>query len=250
MSDLEHGIRAASCDLSILVRPHGYPIHAPAIPILVENSRFPFARRFFTVDTAPLGRRIGRRPYRTPESYRRVAKQCSGRSRRRLLPSILAGVPTSNLPEVLCGPDAPKPTVAGVPRSLAASARSKRARADFLVSLRTATYAKYRNPEVQREIDKEGSRRASGHPDLWRAARSGPTQPNGRLRHARKRPREAFEPDPQWHLLFSKRPSPAAVSARRSVSRSNSAWLSMRPGCLPGMLSHYLTSSQYDPEWE
>src|SRR5438045_3228205 len=62
MNGPEHGGGTASCDLSILVARTDTQFMLRTIPHLVRTCRFPFARRFLMVDTAPLGRRYGRKP--------------------------------------------------------------------------------------------------------------------------------------------------------------------------------------------
>ena len=62
MNERQDGGGATTCDLSILVARTDTRFMLHTIPHLVRTCRFPFARRVLVVDTAPLGRRYGRRP--------------------------------------------------------------------------------------------------------------------------------------------------------------------------------------------
>ena len=58
----------ASCDLTFLVARTDTQFMLRTVPHLVSACRVPFARLFLMVDTAPLGRRYGRKPgIGTPE---------------------------------------------------------------------------------------------------------------------------------------------------------------------------------------
>ena len=246
MSDLEHGIRAASCDLSILVARTDTRFMLQTIPHLVRTSRFPFARRFLTVDTAPLGRRFGRRPgVGTPEELQACCEQL-----------LRAGVVDAIVPieyspayrrriyrKYFAGPMRQTHSGGGYP-ILGSIGALEESRADFLVHY-DSDMMLYQEPGFN-WID-EGIRLLQAHPDLLAVLpRSGPPHANGRLRQ-QEETGEAFEPDARGIYCFKTFTSRVSLVDRRRFDRL----LPLRPRLPLGeLVRNYLTAHSTMPEWE
>jgi len=246
MSQPEHGGRAAVCDLSILVARTDTRFMLRTIPHLVRTCRFPFARRFLMVDTAPLGRRYGRKPgIGTPEDLQACCTQLledgvvdalvpidySPAARRRIYRKHFAGLMRQTH------------SSGGYP-ILGSIQALEESRADYLVHFDSDMLL---HQEPGFSWIEEGIELLRAHPDLLAVLpRSGPPRPDGRLRQ-QEETGEAYEPDARGLYCFKTFTSRVFLVDRRRFDRL----LPLRPR-LPMMelLQNYLTSQSTMPEWE
>ena len=246
MNDHGHAGDAASCDLSILVARTDTRFMLQTIPRLVRTCRFPFARRFLMVDTAPLGRRYGRKPgIGTAEELQACCRQLvaagvvdgvvpidySPRYRRRIYRKHF-GVPMRQTH-----------SNGGYP-ILGSIAAIEESRADFFVHF-DSDMLLYQDPGFS-WID-QGIRLLRQNPDLLAVLpRSGPPHRDGRLRQ-QEETGEAFEPDARGIYCFKTFTSRGFLIDRRRFDRL----LPLRPRLpLVELLRNYLTAHNTMPEWE
>ena len=246
MSKPEHGGGAASCDLSILVARTDTRFMLQTIPHLVRTCGFSFARRFLMVDTAPLGRRYGRKPgIGTAEELQACCTQLlqagvvdaivpinySPRCRRRIYRKHFAG------------PMRQTHSHGGYP-ILGSIEALEESRAEFLVHF-DSDMLLYQEPGFS-WID-EGIRLLREHPDLLAVLpRSGPPHRDGRLRQ-QEETGEAYEPDARGIYCFKTFTSRVFLINRRRFDRL----LPLRPRLpLVELLRNYLTRQSTMPEWE
>jgi hypothetical protein len=246
MSVRESGAGAASCDLSILVARTDTQFMLRTIPHLVRACRFPFARRFLMVDTAPLGRRYGRKPgIGTPEELQAACHRLvqdgvvddlvpidySRDSRRRIYRKHLAGSMRQTHSH------------GGYP-ILGSIQALEESRADYLVHF-DSDMLLHQDPGYS-WID-EGIKLLRAYPDLLAVLpRSGPPRPDGRLKQ-QEETGEAFEPDARGLYCFKTFTSRVFLVDRRRFDRL----LPLRPRLpLRELLRNYLTARSTMPEWE
>jgi hypothetical protein len=246
MNDHGHAGGAASCDLSILVARTDTRFMLQTIPHLVRTCRFPFARRFLMLDTAPLGRRYGRKPgIGTAEELLACCTQLlqagvvdaitpinySPRYRRRTYRKHFA-VPMRQTH-----------SNGGYP-ILGSIAAIEESRADFFVHF-DSDMLLYQDSGFS-WID-QGIRLLRENPDLLAVLpRSGPPHRDGRLRQ-QEETGEAFEPDARGIYCFKTFTSRGFLIDRRRFDRL----LPLRPMLpLVELLRNYLTAHNTMPEWE
>jgi hypothetical protein len=246
MSKLETGEGAGSCDLSILVARTDTGFMLRTIPHLVRTCRFPFARRFLMVDTAPLGRRYGRKPgIGTAEELQACCTQ--------LLQAgvVDALVPIDYSPDTrrriyrkhFAGPMRQTHSHGGYP-ILGSIEALEGSRADYLVHF-DSDMLLHQDPGFS-WID-EGIKQLRAHPDLLAVLpRSGPPHPDGRLRQ-QEETGEAYQPDARGIYCFKTFTSRVFLVDPRRFDRL----LPLRPR-LPvlDLLRNYLTARSTMPEWE
>jgi hypothetical protein len=246
MSKPETGEGAGSCDLSILVARTDTRFMLRTIPHLVRTCRFPFARRFLMVDTAPLGRRYGRKPgIGTAEELQACCTQ--------LLQAgvVDALVPIDYSPDTrrriyrkhFAGPMRQTHSHGGYP-ILGSIEAIEGSRADYLVHF-DSDMLLHQDPGFS-WID-EGIKQLRAHPDLLAVLpRSGPPHPDGRLRQ-QEETGEAYQPDARGIYCFKTFTSRVFLVDRQRFDRL----LPLRPR-LPvlDLLRNYLTARSTMPEWE
>jgi hypothetical protein len=246
MTERPHGGDAVTCDLSILVARTDTQFMLQTIPHLVRTCRFPLARRFLMVDTAPLGRRYGRKPgIGTPEELQACCTQ--------LLQSgiVDAIIPINYAPEYrrriyrkhFAGPMRQTHSNGGYP-ILGSIAAIEESRADFLVHF-DSDMLLYQDAGFS--WIEEGIRLLRAHPDLLAVLpRSGPPHRDGRLRQ-QEATGEAYEPDARGLYCFKTFTSRVFLLERQRFERL----LPLRPRLpLIDLLRNYLTAHNTMPEWE
>jgi hypothetical protein len=246
MIEPQHGGGTVSCDLSILVARIDTRFMLHTIPHLVRSCRFPFARRFLMVDTAPLGRRYRKRPgIGTAEELQACCAQL-----------LQAGVVDAIVPidyspgyrrriyrKHFAGPMRRTHSNGGYP-ILGSIAAVEESRADYLVHF-DSDMLLYQEPGFN-WID-EGIRLLREHPDIVAVLpRSGPPHRDGRLRQ-QEETGEAFQTDARGLYCFKTFTSRVFLIDRRGFDRV----LPLRPR-LPvvELLRNYLTGYNTMPEWE
>ena len=246
MSEPQPGGGGASCDLSILVARTDTRFMLQTIPHLVRSCRFPFARRFLMVDTAPLGRRYGRKPgIGTAEELQACCTQL-----------LQAGVVDDIVPidyspacrrriyrKHFAGPMRQTHSHGGYP-ILGSIEALEGSRADYLVHF-DSDMLLYQEPGFS-WID-EGMKLLRAHSDLLAVLpRSGPPHTNGRLRQ-QEETGEAYEPDARGIYCFK-----TFTSRVFLVDRLRFDSLLPLRSRLPvaDLLRNYLTARSTMPEWE
>jgi hypothetical protein len=246
MSEPQPGGGGASCDLSILVARTDTRFMLQTIPHLVRSCRFPFARRFLMVDTAPLGRRYGRKPgIGTAEELQACCTQL-----------LQAGVVDDIVPidyspacrrriyrKHFAGPMRQTHSHGGYP-ILGSIEALEGSRADYLVHF-DSDMLLYQEPGFS-WID-EGMKLLRAHSDLLAVLpRSGPPHANGRLRQ-QEETGEAYEPDARGIYCFK-----TFTSRVFLVDRLRFDSLLPLRSRLPvaDLLRNYLTARSTMPEWE
>lgn len=236
----------ASCDLTFLVARTDTQFMLRTIPHLVRACRFPFARRFLMVDTAPLGRRYGRKPgIGTPEDLQACCAKL-----------IEDGV-VDGLVRIDYSPEHRRRTYrkhfAGLMRQTASSGgypilgsiqALEESRADYLVHF-DSDMLLHQEPDFN--WIEEGIRLLRANPDLIAVLpRSGPPGADGRLRQ-QDETGEAYQSDPRGIYCFKTFTSRVFLVDRARFDRL----LPLRPR-LPFMelLRNYLTARSTMPEWE
>jgi hypothetical protein len=246
MSKPEPGVGVPTCDLSILVARTDTQFMLRTIPHLVRTCSYPFGRRFLMVDTAPLGRRYGRKPgIGTAEDLQACC--------RRLVQDgvIDALVPIDYSPDArrriyrkhFAGPMRQTHSHGGYP-ILGSIQALEESRADYLVHFDSDMLL---HQDADYSWIGEGIRLLQENQDLIAVLpRSGPPSADGRLRQ-QEETGEAFEPDARGVYCFKTFTSRVFLVDRKRFDRL----LPLRPRLpLMELLRNYLTSRSTMPEWE
>jgi hypothetical protein len=236
----------ASCDLTFLVARTDTQFMLRTIPHLVRTCRFRFARRFLMVDTAPLGRRYGRKPgIGTPEDLR----ACCARLIQDGVVDDLVRIDYSpehrrrTYRKHFAGPMRQTHSNGGYP-ILGSIQALEESRADYLVHF-DSDMLLYQEPGFS-WID-EGIRLLRANPDLIAVLpRSGPPHADG-LRRQHDETGEAYQADERGIYCFKTFTSRVFLVDRRRFDRL----LPLRPRLpLMELLRNYLTAHSTMPEWE